>query len=67
MTYQELADKLQTSPRAIGNACRANPTPIIVPCHRIVAKSHMGGFAGDTQGKLLDIKKWLLEHEKGIF
>jgi methylated-DNA-[protein]-cysteine S-methyltransferase len=64
LSYGELAEKLTTNARAIGNACRANPIPIIIPCHRIVAKNHLGGYSGATAGKLLDIKKWLLRHEK---
>ena len=63
LTYGELARKLHSSPRAIGQACRTNPVPIIVPCHRIVASSHLGGFAGATVGAMLNIKKWLLKHE----
>lgn len=63
-SYMQLAQKLQTSPRAVGNACRANPIPIIIPCHRIVAKQGIGGYAGQSQsGKMIDIKKWLLLHE----
>lgn len=62
-TYGELAKTLNTSPRAIGNACRANPVPIIIPCHRIVAANSLGGYAGGTKGKRLSIKKWLLNHE----
>lgn len=65
LTYGMLAKKLKTSPRAIGQACRTNPIPIIIPCHRIVAAKHLGGYAGETQGKLMEIKEWLLEHEKG--
>lgn len=64
LSYSELAEKLTTNARAIGNACRANPVPIIIPCHRIVAKNHLGGYSGATAGKMLDIKKWLLRHEK---
>ncbi|MCW8998648.1 MAG: methylated-DNA--[protein]-cysteine S-methyltransferase [Kangiellaceae bacterium] len=63
LTYGELAEKLGSSARAVGNACRRNPIPLIVPCHRIVAKSGIGGFAGDTDGRLIDIKLRLLEHE----
>jgi len=63
LSYNTLAKQLKTSPRAIGNACRANPFPIIIPCHRIVAQNHIGGFAGTTTGTLIDIKKWLLRHE----
>lgn len=63
LTYGELAKKLDSSARAVGNACRRNPTPIVVPCHRVVAKNGLGGFAGDTEGKLTDIKSKLLLHE----
>ena len=63
LTYGELAEQLGSSARAVGNACRRNPIPVIVPCHRIVAKSGIGGFAGDIDGRLIDIKLRLLEHE----
>jgi len=63
VTYGELAERLGTSARAIGGACRANPCPIVVPCHRVVAKQGLGGFAGDTSGRKLDVKRWLLFHE----
>ncbi|MEN8176146.1 MAG: methylated-DNA--[protein]-cysteine S-methyltransferase [Pseudomonadota bacterium] len=62
-TYGELAEILDTSPRAVGNACRANPCPIFVPCHRVVAAQGPGGFAGRRQGRWIDIKRWLLRHE----
>lgn len=63
VTYGELAKKLGSSPRAIGQACRKNPVPVIVPCHRVTSASGIGGYAGDTEGRLLAIKKWLLAHE----
>lgn len=63
--YGDLAAALGTSARAVGNACRANPCPIVVPCHRVVARHGLGGFAGDTTGALLNIKRWLLQHEGG--
>lgn len=66
LTYGEAAKALNTSPRAIGNACRANPLPIIVPCHRIVASNGLGGYAGQTQGTMLNRKSWLLNHENGV-
>lgn len=66
LTYGELARKLHSSPRAVGQACRRNPIPIIVPCHRVIAASDIGGYAGDKSGKLLDVKKWLLHHENII-
>lgn len=64
LTYQALAGQLKSSPRAIGNACRANPVPIIIPCHRVVARKGLGGFAGNINGQLIEIKKWLLQHER---
>jgi methylated-DNA-[protein]-cysteine S-methyltransferase len=63
LTYGQLADELHTSPRAIGNACRANPCPLVVPCHRVVGNTGMGGFAGKTSGPKLQLKVWLLHHE----
>jgi methylated-DNA-[protein]-cysteine S-methyltransferase len=63
-TYQDLANLLQTSPRAIGNACRANPIPLLIPCHRVVAKNGLGGFSGKTKGAMLSIKEWLLNNEQ---
>ena len=63
MTYGELAKQLKTSARAVGNACRANPMPLVIPCHRVVAKSGLGGFSGSQEGAPIKIKKWLLEHE----
>ncbi len=63
LTYGALAERLASSPRAVGNACRRNPVPIVVPCHRVVARDGLGGFAGDSGGPLVAIKQWLLEHE----
>ncbi len=58
ITYGELAKELGTSPRAVGQALKANPTPVIIPCHRVVAKNSLGGF---SQG--IEIKRKLLELE----
>jgi len=63
LTYGQLADRLATGARAIGNACRHNPIPIVVPCHRIISGSGIGGYSGATQGGEVQIKKQLLEHE----
>lgn len=62
-TYGEVARQLGTAARAVGQACRANPCPIVVPCHRVVAAQGLGGFAGDRSGRRLDVKRWLLRHE----
>ncbi len=63
-SYAELARALGSAPRAVGGACRANPLPIIVPCHRVVtARGALGGYGGATTGARLAMKKWLLAHE----
>ncbi|GFO71547.1 methylated-DNA-[protein]-cysteine S-methyltransferase [Bathymodiolus japonicus methanotrophic gill symbiont] len=63
-TYGELAKELNTGSRALANACRKNPFPLIIPCHRVLSKTGLGGYAGATTGKLVDIKIALLQHEK---
>jgi methylated-DNA-[protein]-cysteine S-methyltransferase len=64
-TYGQLAKKLNTGPRAIGQACRSNPVPIIIPCHRIIAaQQQLGGYSGFKTQPWLTIKAWLLQHEK---
>ena len=64
--YGELSQQLNSSARAVGSACRRNPTPVVVPCHRVVAASGLGGFAGATDGDMLAIKNWLLAHEGAL-
>jgi len=63
-TYGELARRLHTSPRAVGQACKANPVSVVVPCHRVVSAEGMGGYGGAVAGSRMRIKRWLLEHEK---
>jgi len=63
LSYSDVALKLKSGARAVGNACRRNPIPLIVPCHRIIAKNGLGGFAGDRTGELVEVKRWLLNHE----
>ena len=60
VTYSELADKIGNPKafRAVGTACGKNPLPIIIPCHRVKAKSGLGGFTGG-----LEIKRFLLNLE----
>jgi methylated-DNA-[protein]-cysteine S-methyltransferase len=63
-SYGEVAASIHSGPRAVGNACGVNPYPLIVPCHRVLAANHgLGGFARQRGGFLLEVKKWLLQHE----
>ena len=58
-TYGEVAEAAGTHPRVVGNAMSRNPTPLIVPCHRVVGADGLGGFSPD-----IAIKKELLALEK---
>jgi methylated-DNA-[protein]-cysteine S-methyltransferase len=63
-TYGQLAKMLKNAPRAVGQACGANPFPLVIPCHRVVATGGgLGGFSRHGGGFLLDVKRWLLRHE----
>lgn len=59
VTYGTIAEKVATSPRVVGQAMRRNPTPLVIPCHRIVGKKGIGGFSPS-----LSIKEELLLMEK---
>lgn len=66
-SYGEVAKALKNAPRAVGQACGANPFPLVVPCHRVIgAHAGLGGFARHGGGFLLDIKRWLLAHEGSL-
>jgi len=58
-TYGQIAAQVGTSPRAVGRAMAHNPTPLVVPCHRIVAADGIGGFS-----PALEIKELLLAREQ---
>jgi methylated-DNA-[protein]-cysteine S-methyltransferase len=63
-TYGEVAKALHNAPRAVGQGCGANPFPLVIPCHRVIATGGgLGGFARHGGGFLLDVKRWLLAHE----
>lgn len=62
-TYGDIAKFTNSSPRAIGQAVKRNPVPIVIPCHRVVSASGIGGFGGQTAGKNIFTKKRLLEIE----
>jgi O-6-methylguanine DNA methyltransferase len=62
-TYGELAHYLGTGARAIASACRANPFPLITPCHRVISRTSLGGYCGFQSGPYLTMKRWLLSQE----
>lgn len=66
ITYRELACRIDSegAVRAVGGALAKNPYPIVIPCHRVVSSSGIGGFCGDTCGDKIDLKKKMLEMEK---
>ncbi len=53
-TYGHLAAELNVSAQAIGQACGANPIPVLIPCHRVLATCGLGGYsgAGGVQAKV---------------
>ena len=64
LTYGAMARSLGTAARAVGGACGANPVPIIIPCHRVIASAGPGGYSGgDATLGGLPTKHWLLAHE----
>jgi len=63
-SYGEIAAALSSSARAVGNACRANPWLLIIPCHRVVKATDIGGFGGQVSGEAIRIKRQLLAHEQ---
>lgn len=64
-TYGELAANIGGTARAVGQACGDNPFPLVVPCHRVVGAKGLGGFAHHGEdGFHLEVKRWLLRHER---
>jgi O-6-methylguanine DNA methyltransferase len=61
LSYSAIAKKIgrHKAFRAVGTSCGKNPLPIVIPCHRVLAKNGLGGFTGG-----LDIKKFLLTLER---
>lgn len=64
-TYGDLARRLDSAARAVGQACGDNRLPLAIPCHRVVSASGVGGFAHHRGGVYECIKRWLLVHEAG--
>lgn len=59
-TYGDLAKELGVSAQAIGQACGANPIAILIPCHRVLGATGLGGFSGAGG---VEAKVELLRHE----
>jgi len=59
-SYAEIARQIGGSPRSVGQANSANPIPIIIPCHRVLATTGIGGYSG---GEGLPTKRALLALE----
>jgi len=65
-SYSAIAKKLNSSPRAVGQALRVNPFAPVVPCHRVVkADRTIGGFSGETYGKPIQ-RKIVMLREEGV-
>jgi len=62
-TYGEIASLIASGPRAVGGANGANPIPILIPCHRVLATDGLGGYSG---GDGLPTKRLLLDLEQRI-
>ncbi|MFA5355036.1 MAG: methylated-DNA--[protein]-cysteine S-methyltransferase [Thermodesulfovibrionales bacterium] len=63
-SYRWIAERVgrPKAARAVGQALRKNPLPVILPCHRVICSN--GGLGGYVSG--LDHKKWLLKHEGAL-
>lgn len=58
MTYKQLAIKFKTHPRAVGSILKNNPTPVVIPCHRVVrSDGGIGGYKLGIQKKIALLKK----------
>jgi methylated-DNA-[protein]-cysteine S-methyltransferase len=65
VTYGELGERSRSGiiARGIGQVMGANPIPVVVPCHRVVAGNGLGGYSG---GSGVEIKRWLLTFEGAL-
>lgn len=68
VTYGELARRSDTEvgARGVGSIMGANPMPVIVPCHRVLAHDGLGGYSGGRGSEGLAVKRWLLTMEGAL-
>lgn len=59
-TYGDIAKELNAPAQAVGQACGANPIPILIPCHRVLGANSLGGYSGAGG---IETKVDLLKHE----
>lgn len=60
LTYGDIARAVAAPAQAVGQACGANPLPILIPCHRVLGAKGLGGFSAKGG---VETKVWLLRHE----
>lgn len=58
--YGDIAKEVGLPPQAVGQACGANRIPILIPCHRVLSATGLGGFSAPGG---VETKVWLLRHE----
>ena len=63
LSYGDVARRIRSAPRAVGQACGANWFSLLVPCHRVLAANGIGGFGSGDGGFHLNVKRWLLAYE----
>ena len=62
-TYGQIAKAVGAAPQAVGQACGANPLPILIPCHRVTGSDWFGGFSAPGG---VETKAALLRHEGAL-
>lgn len=62
-TYGQIAKAVGAPAQAVGQACGANPVPIIIPCHRVTGTNWFGGFSAPGG---VETKAALLRHEGAL-
>lgn len=63
LSYGDVARRVRSAPRAVGQACGANWFSLLIPCHRVLAANGIGGFGSGDGGFHMNVKRWLLSYE----